>query len=429
MDRRMVCSLWSCPYMDWVALDADQTAGGVLMMWDRRVLEKLEVMVGYFFVSVRWQDVRDGFVWACSGVYGPNHNKLRGQMWDELIGIQQYWDVPWCYIGDFNIVRFPSERLGGSRLTSAMETFSEFIEELNLKDLPLEGGSYTWYSGSDQPSMSRIDRALVSHDWEDHYPDVIQRVLPRLVSDQFPILVEARVITKGKSPFRFENMWLKMAGFTDRVHSWWSQHSFSGTPSYVLAKKLKALRGDIIQWNRSEFGNVGRQKKELLEALKLLYAKDGEFGDSEVEMKEWRPFVEGLEFDQIEGLEREWLERRFEKKEILRVVKELEGDKAPSPDALIPKKNGASNIRDFRPISLMGSVYKILAKVYANRLKEVLDRLISESQNSFVGGRQILDSVLIANECVDSRVKSKILGVICKLDLEKAYDHVNWEAL
>ena len=179
--------------------------------------------------------------------------------------------------------------------------------------------------------------------------------------------------------------------------------------------------------------------------------------------------MEGLEFDQIGELERDWLERRFEKDEILSVVRNMEGDKDPGPDgfsmaflhhcwrvvkrdvlavfkefyqhckfekslnatfiALIPKKNNASNIHDFRPISLVGSLYKILAKVLANRLKVVLDQLISESQNSFVGGRQILDSVLIANECVDSRVKSKIPGVICKLDIEKAYDNVNWEAL
>ena len=78
----------------------------------------------------------------------------------------------------------------------------------------------------------------------------------------------------------------------------------------------------------------------MLEVDGVIYEDESEMADQVVqfyknlykEIEEWRPFVEGLEFDQIEGLERGWLERRFEKEEILRVVKELEGDKAPSPD-------------------------------------------------------------------------------------------------
>eukprot|EP00268_Persea_americana_P004181 TRINITY_DN11318_c0_g1_i2.p1 TRINITY_DN11318_c0_g1~~TRINITY_DN11318_c0_g1_i2.p1 ORF type:complete len:108 (+),score=7.43 TRINITY_DN11318_c0_g1_i2:273-596(+) len=92
---------------------------------------------------------------------------------------------------------------------------------------------------------------------------------------------------------------------------------------------------------------------------------------------------------------------------------------------LIAKKSGPENIQDLRPISLIGSIYKILAKVLASRLQKVLPTLMSYSQGAFVHGRQISDGVLIANECIHSRFIERKLGIICKLDLEKAYDRVD----
>ena len=69
---------------------------------------------------------------------------------------------------------------------------------------------------------------------------------------------------------------------------------------------------------------------------------------------------------------------------------------------LISKKSGAEDFGDFRPISLLGGLYKLLAKVLANKLKKVIGKVVSTSHNAFVRGRQILDASLIANEVIDS---------------------------
>jgi exonuclease III len=206
VDWSMIRSLWGNKYVGWEVLNAVHTAGGILLLWDKRVLELIDSKVGTFSVSCRWKGISDGFEWVGMGVYGPNREELRADFWDELMGVRQHWPYPWCVFGDFNVVRFPSERRGCNRVSSAMVAFFDFIKGLNLVDLPLNGGRYTWCNGASDPSMSRIDRVLVSSDWEDHYPDVLQKLMPRPLSDHHPILLEVGGMARGKSSFKFENM-------------------------------------------------------------------------------------------------------------------------------------------------------------------------------------------------------------------------------
>ncbi|PSR84913.1 Endonuclease [Actinidia chinensis var. chinensis] len=182
-----------------------------------------------------------------------------------------------------------------------------------------------------------------------------------------------------------------------------------------------------------------------------------------------RPRLGGMAFGSLDATDRMTLEKTFLEEEIVRAIKDCSSFKAPGPDgfnlgfvkkawkilrhdclefffefhkngrlvkglnatfiALIPKVEGPLLFKDFRPIGMVGWLYKILAKVLATRLKSVLPKVISESQSAFLGGRQILDGVLIANELIhDWRVQAK-QGLIFKVDFTKAYDCVNWTFL
>jgi hypothetical protein len=108
----IIRSLWGGSHVGWCCLEADGASGGILIMWDTRVLELVESSVGCFSVSVILKNIEDGVVWGFSGVYGPNADNRRHLLWDELVGMLEWWDLPWCFGGDFTVARFPSERSG-----------------------------------------------------------------------------------------------------------------------------------------------------------------------------------------------------------------------------------------------------------------------------------------------------------------------------
>ena len=178
-----------------------------------------------------------------------------------------------------------------------------------------------------------------------------------------------------------------------------------------------------------------------------------------------RPGIDGLNFRKLSFIEAGMLTKPFCLEEVKLAVWDCDSYKSPGPDsvsfgfvkefwsllkddllrfmvefhrngkltkginstfiALISKVNSLQRLNDFRPISLAGSLYKILAKVLANRLRSVIGSVVSEGQSAFVKGKQILDGILFANEAIDeaSRMKKELL--LFKVDFKKAYDSVD----
>ncbi|CAN1810998.1 Putative ribonuclease H protein At1g65750 [Linum perenne] len=99
---------------------------------------------------------------------------------------------------------------------------------------------------------------------------------------------------------------------------------------------------------------------------------------------------------------------------------------------LLPKKQNPSSMSDLRPISLCDVRYRLVSKVLANRLRQVIPHIIGEEQSAFVQGRSIVDNVLIAAETLhtmNTRRYAKFGEVAVKVDISKAFDRVEWDYL
>ncbi|WMV09305.1 hypothetical protein MTR67_002690, partial [Solanum verrucosum] len=320
--------------------------------------------------------INQDLTWYLSAVYAECGRIERRNLWLELSAIRSQCDGPWVVCGDFNVTRYPTERTNGHRITGAMAEFFKWINEMELFDPPLFGGSYTWRRGENHMSASTIDRCLFCSQWEELFLQIKHNLLPNVGSDHRPIMLVCGDWKIKKSYFKFEQWWLGAEGFKDKVRVWWASFQVSGTPASILATKLKLLKDKLKEWNRER--NVSwRKKEEILNEISMLENNqdqrlltedelaqkiatahksfnaidslevEGETITDPAVIKEniqnfyqnlykepenWRPDFNLHEAPGITNEEQERLRRQFEEEEVLNSIKLCASDKAPGPD-------------------------------------------------------------------------------------------------
>lgn len=202
------------------------------------------------------------------------------------------------------------------------------------------------------------------------------------------------------------------------------------------------VKGDVRDYFKNLYTRKGEQLIEIPIHLfeNRLVAADGELLTTSFSIDEIKQAVWDCDGDKSPGPDRFGMD--FYKKcwniiqeDLLRVFEEFHANGKlvrgcnPSYIALIPKKEGECNLNQLRPVSLIGNLYKILAKTLANRLKQVIGKLINESQTAFIKDRSIFYGAVLLNEAIEDARKSKVKRLFLKLDFSKAFDTISWDYL
>ncbi|GKU86405.1 hypothetical protein SLEP1_g936 [Rubroshorea leprosula] len=257
----------------------------------------------------------------------------------------------------------------------------------------------------------------------------------------------------------WKNLKIKEKMCQQKSRKQWLKEGDANTKFFHRSIKGRWGRNEInsIRINGEQHIGVEVMKQEIAKYFQELFTEEN-----------WRrPKLDGICFRQITQFDNDLLTSTFSEQEIKEEVWNCEPSKSPGPDGfnfrfirtmwevikddiinfvrefhqhgrlvrgsnasfivLIPKTDNPQAIEEFRPISLIGVIYKIIAKLLANRLRKVLPKVIGEQQMAFIEGRQLVEGAVIANEILDEIKRKKKKGFLFKADFEKAYDNVSWE--
>ncbi|XVF82173.1 hypothetical protein PTKIN_Ptkin16aG0023900 [Pterospermum kingtungense] len=156
----------------------DGNSGGLISCWKEEFFSLESKICSQRFIVLIGTIKELNLRCAICNVYALNDDADRLSLWQELSSIISGCNLLWCIGGDFNVIRDESEKIGLSYNAAPMNSFSSFIDNVGLLDLPLHGGMFTWSSNGETPTFCWLDIFLISSNLLIDFPRLLQKVWP-----------------------------------------------------------------------------------------------------------------------------------------------------------------------------------------------------------------------------------------------------------
>ncbi|GJV65988.1 RNA-directed DNA polymerase, eukaryota [Tanacetum coccineum] len=269
MDLNTVRSCWGNSIFEYVQSDSVGYSGGILCIWDPNSFRRNSFTRSDYFVIIRGVWLKSGIDLLIVVVYAPQDAKEKHMLWEYLTHISNSWDGKIVMMGDFNEVRFKSDRFGSNFNVHEAEKFNSFIYNAGMEEVSLGGSAFTWCHRS-ASKMSKLDRFFVSENLLTSCPNISAITLERFISDHRPILLRETSFDYGPIPFRFYKYWLEVDGFDKMVReSWEAAPGNKDNAIRSFMGKLKFLKDRIRVWLSIHKANSRSDTDILKEELRL----------------------------------------------------------------------------------------------------------------------------------------------------------------
>jgi hypothetical protein len=193
--------------MDWNYVPTKGTTGGILVGFKSDIFEIISWQGLELCAVAIVKNILDKVVWRLITIYDIPYEESKSKLTflEKLDGILNNWQGPTMIGGDFNLVRNQKEKSNGVVNFHHMNAFNELINKWGLIEIRDPNRSFSWTNNQESPILTKLDRAMVSVDWDNKYPMAKVTMMPEGITDHNPLRVSFGEKRQASQPiFRLE---------------------------------------------------------------------------------------------------------------------------------------------------------------------------------------------------------------------------------